>query len=286
MTYAKFLRLLPLPLRAAVMAVDGFMRHEGWALSGYIAYAVTLALFPFLILAFAVASVLTTPEDLDALVGLLFEFAPQDVVKDIEPELRNVLSAQRTGLLTFSGLGALWAASSGLEAFRIAFDRAYEIKAPRHFALRRGINLLIVLLGSIVASVLGLALVLAPLAIRLAQSFFELNLPYGLTFARYAIGVASLTTFLFVMHAALPSRSVWTRRLWPGVLATITLWTTAAGAFSHYLATFNPLTATYGGLTGVIVTLLFFFLSGAVIILGAELNAALDAAEKDDVAGA
>ncbi len=286
MTYEKFLKLLPYPLRVLALATDGFMRHEGWAFSGYIAYAVTLALFPFLIFAFAVAAVMTTPEDLDALVHLLFEFAPKEVAEDIEPELRNVLAHRGSGLLTVSGLGALWAASSGLEAFRIAFDRAYEIEAPRHFVLRRLVGLVVVLLGSIVASILGLALVLAPLAIRLAQDFFDVSTPYGLGLARYGIGIASLTLFLIVMHVVLPSRSPRTRRLWPGIFVTITLWTIAAGAFSNYLVSFNPLTATYGGLTGVIITLLFFFLSGGVIIFGAELNAALDAVEKDDGTGA
>lgn len=264
-------------------AALSFNRHEGVVLAGYVAYAGLLAIFPFLIFAFAFAAATTGPAELEALVDLLFEFAPDEVAAELEPVLRNVL-AQRGGggLLTFAGLAALWASSSGVEAFRTAFDRAYEVETPRHVVLRRLIGLALVLVGAVSAAVLGFAVVLAPLMMELASTYLGLDAPLGIGVLRYVIAVLALTVFLYLMHLMLPSRPPRVLRLWPGIVATIAIWTAAASAFSFYLALAPSFSATYGALSGVIVTLLFFFLSGAVIIYGAEINAALARREAEE----
>ena len=75
--------------------------------------------------------------------------------------------------------------------------------------------------------------------------------------------------------AALPGRKITLKRLWPGVVVTTLMWLAAAGGFSIYLSFTPTYTVTYGTLAGVIITLMFFYLTGATIIYGAELNAAL-----------
>ena len=82
--------------------------------------------------------------------------------------------------------------------------------------------------------------------------------------------------FLLIMHRVLPGRRVKGSRLWPGVLVTTILWVTAASGFSIYLSFTPTYTVTYGTLAGVIITLMFFYLTGATIIFGAEVNAALN----------
>ena len=82
--------------------------------------------------------------------------------------------------------------------------------------------------------------------------------------------------FLLVMHRVLPGRRLTGFRLWPGVLVTTVLWVVMAVGFSIYL-TFTPTyTVIYGTLAGVIITLMFFYFTGATIIYGAEVNAALN----------
>jgi membrane protein len=67
-------------------------------------------------------------------------------------------------------------------------------------------------------------------------------------------------------------------RLWPGVLASVLIWSMAATGMSVYLAYAPSYAVTYGTLAGVIVTLLFFYLTGVALIFGAEVNAAINAA--------
>lgn len=256
-------------------ALSSFGRHEAGILSGYIAFAGLLAMFPFLIFATALAAATIGPAELDALIDLLFELAPPEVAGELEPVLRRVLAERRDGVLTVAALGALWAASNGVEAFRAAFDRAYESPKLRNVVLRRVLGLVLVVVGAVVAAVLGFAVVLAPLLIGLAETLVGVSVPFGAGLARYAVAALAMAVFLYMMHLTLPSAPAAEVRRWPGILTTMAVWTLAATAFSWYLAFAPGFSATYGALAGVIVTLLFFYLSGAVIIYGAEVNAAL-----------
>jgi membrane protein len=252
-----------------------FDRHEGFVLSGYIAYSTLLAVFPFLIFATALAGATIGPEQLDALIGLVFEVAPAEVAEQVRPVLEEALGPDRPGLLTFSALAAMWFASNGVDAFRTGFDRAYQPDRPRNFILARLITVVFVLLGAAAALIMGVAVVLAPAALKVLDAWFGVSAPWGLGALRYLLALAAFALFLWLMHRILPSRRPGRRRIWPGILATLAVWTTAASLFSAYLANFGRFSVTYGSLAGVIVTLLFFYISGAIIIYGAEINAAL-----------
>lgn len=261
----RFLRLLRL-------SYAHFQADEGWTLAGYIAFASLLAIFPFVIFAMSLASATVGPEELQALIDMLFDIAPENIASAIEPVLREVLGNGR-GVLTLAGVGAIWASSNGVEAFRVAFDRAYGVVEPRSMVMNRLVGLGFVVGGAATFSLLGFVVVLAPLVIRFITDVLALELPLGLGVLRYAIGLAAFALFLWALHALLPSRPTRKLSLWPGILATIVLWTAGAMAFSTYLSYAPSYSVTYGGLSGAIVTLLFFYLTGVVMIFGAELNA-------------
>ncbi|MDF2232133.1 YihY/virulence factor BrkB family protein [Albimonas sp. CAU 1670] len=268
-------------LKVLWSAAMRFQEHEGFMLSGHIAYSALLALFPFLIFCTSFAAATIGPGELQALIELMFEIAPEQVADAMRPILEQALGVERRGLLTISGLGALWAASNGVEAFRLGFDRAYQPPNIRNFVISRAVGLVFVMIGTGAALIMGFAVVLAPLIIELTQMLLGRAPPFGMGLLRYIIALAAFALFLYMMHAILPSGRPRARRLWPGITATILLWTAAASAFSVYLARFPTYTVTYGGLAGVIVTLLFFYLSGAVILYGAEVNAAIHRREAE-----
>ncbi len=261
----RFLRLLRL-------SYAHFEGDEGWILAGYIAFASLLAIFPFVIFAMSLASATIGPAELQAMIDMVFDIAPENIASAIEPVLREVLGHDR-GVLTLAGIGAIWASSNGIEAFRVSFDRAYGVVQPRSMVMNRLVGLGFVLVGAVTFSLLGFVVVLAPLVLRVISEVFQVDLPAGLGIARYAIGIAAFALFLWSLHAILPSRPTRRLTLWPGILATILLWTAGAMAFSAYLSYAPSYTVTYGGLSGAIVTLLFFYLTGVAMIFGAELNA-------------
>ncbi|HEU0223625.1 MAG TPA: YihY/virulence factor BrkB family protein [Paracoccaceae bacterium] len=251
-----------------------FNANDGSAMAGYIAFAMLLAMFPFVIVAVMVASLIIGLEQSRATIAALVELLPPNVADTIEPMLLDVVKVDRGSVLTLSALVAVWSSSSGVEAFRTAFDRAYEVEDPRPIWLSRLVAIAIVFLGTATFLVAGVGIVFGPLLFHLLGEVFGIVAPGSVTALRYTLGVIVFIFFLLVLHLVLPP---WRRgrRLWPGVIVTALLWFAGAVAFSVYLRYAPSFTITYGTMAGVVVTMLFFYLTGAVIIYGAELNASL-----------
>jgi membrane protein len=257
-------------------AIDRFNRNDGSAMAGYIAFTCLLSIFPFLIFATTLIGVLVGPSRTDEITHALFELAPPHVAMTLEPVVEEVLGKQSERILTLSAIFAIWVASNAIEAFRTAFDRAYAVRAPRHIITNRAIAILFVFIGAFVALILGFSIVLSPLLIRLLQDFAHLELPGITSYLTYLFGVIVFIVFLRLMHRYLPHRRMKLAVIWPGVMVTTVLWVLGALAFSVYLSWTPTYSITYGALAGVIITLLFFYLTGAVIIFGAEVNASLN----------
>jgi len=253
--------------------VQRFNAHGGDVLCGYIAYSLMLAVVPFLIFATALTGFAVGQQGAEMALDMLFEGVPEHVTETLEPVLLEVVGQRRGGILTLSALGAIWAASAGVEAIRIGLDRAYDVGDARHVALNRLIAIGVVLFGFAIFTVLAVLIIFAPLLFALVEKWTKIEIPLEADLVRYLIGLAVLFLSLWAMHRVLPSRAMRGMRLWPGVAASVLIWLMAATGMSVYLAHAPSYTVTYGTLAGVIVTLLFFYLTGAAIILGAEVNA-------------
>ncbi len=206
----------------------------------------------------------------------LFRGVPDHVALTVKPVLLEVVGQRRGDILTISALVAIWAASNGVEAIRLGLDRAYGVPRARHMALSRLIAVAFVLGGYLVFTLLAVLIIFAPLAFVLIEKWTTVRIPVGANLVRYAVGIAVLGGSLWAMHRVLPSRRTRGLRLWPGVLASVIIWSLAATGLSIYLAYSPGYTVTYGTLAGVIVTLLFFYLTGLALIFGAEVNAVIN----------
>ena len=126
------------------------------------------------------------------------------------------------------------------------------------------------------AALLGVSILFSPLILRFLEHVLLRPVPALASWLTSLFGVLVFIGFLLVMHRTLPGRRMKGSRLWPGVMVTTVLWVAFASAFSIYLSFTPTYTVTYGTLAGVIITLMFFYLTGATIIYGAEVNAALN----------
>lgn len=270
------IRYLGYMARIAGKAVVRYNRNDGSAMAGYIAYTSLLAVFPFLIFASAMAGSMIGADQSDKVIDSLFQLLPEHIALTIQPVAREVLSQPGGGVITLSAIGAIWVASTGFEAFRIAFDRAYDAEDKRPFWITRGLSVLLVFLATAVFVMLGVVVIVGPLIRRMIDEYFEAQMPFGASTLLYFVSALVLAVFLLLLHRVLPSRRLKTPSLLPGVIVTGVIWMSAASVFSIYLRYAPNYTITYGALAGVIITLLFFYVSGAAIIYGAEINAALD----------
>lgn len=255
-----------------------FQDDQADVLSGYIAYSAMLAVFPFLIFATALAGLVIGPEGAAGAAAALFDVLPDNVAATLEPVLRDVAGQRTGGIVTASGLFTIWAASNGVEAVRLALDRAYRVAEGRHIALNRLIAIGVVLGGIATFLVIAALIIFAPLGFHLLERWTGARVPLGVAPLRYFVGLGVFALFLWLLHRVLPSRSMAGLAIWPGIATSVGIWALAATGLSVYLAFAPAYTVTYGALAGVIVTLLFFYLTGMAIVLGAEVNAALAAA--------
>ena len=138
-------------------------------MSGFIAFSGLLSLFPFLIFAATLIGIMVGSERSEPIIEALFEIAPEHVALTLAPVVEEVLGKQSSEVLTLSALFAIWVASNAVEAFRIAFDRAYAVPDPRNFFENRALAIGIVFLGAIVAALLGVSILFSPLILRFVQ---------------------------------------------------------------------------------------------------------------------
>jgi len=132
-----------------------------------------------------------------------------------------------------------------------------------------------VIVGIFVFFSLGLTIVLGPLILGLIQTYFGISVPNGTGLMRYLFGGVIFVSFLLFLHRVLPRHSYRIKKLWVGVLVSTVIWIVAATGFSIYLGYTPTYTSTYGTLAGVIITLVFLYITGMAIIYGAEVNAVL-----------
>ena len=256
--------------------VRRFNDDQSAVLAGYIAYASMLAGFPFLIFTLTLAGEIIGARYSAEAIAALFKAVPTHVAQTLEPVLQEVIGVDRGGVLTVAALGTIYAASNGVEAIRIGLDRAYDIESPRNFVMNRLVSVAFVLIGFLVFGCLAVLIIFAPLTFRLVEDLTTIEIPASADVARYIIGGGLLYWMLWLMHRFLPARRMRYMKIWPGIVVSMLFWVLLASALSIYLAFAPSYALTYGALSGVIVTLLFFYLTGVAIIFGAQVNAVIN----------
>lgn len=261
----------------ACRAADQFVAHEGFELSGYAAFTALLSLFPFLLFLTALSGYLGDAGVAERLLAIAFEFAPEDVVETLRPVIFEVLTQRHASVLTVSIAFALWSASSGLEALRTILNRSYDIVETRPLWVLRPQSVLIVVLSATLATIASGVIIFGPALLKLLRWLLVDPLLSDAAWAslRYGLAAAIATGGLASLHLTLPNARLSLRMVWPGAVATALLWLGGASLFTIYVDNFANFSITYGSLGGIILTLLFFYVTAILFAYGAELNAAL-----------
>jgi membrane protein len=254
------------------------IKDDAQGLASQLAYYFVLALFPTLLFLLAVASFFPLQNLTDDVVGLLAPFAPREILDIITQELTRIGNGNHGGLLTVGLVGALWSSSSAMVAVIGAMNKAYDIDERRPWwrvrltaiAITIALSVLIVIAFTLVVAGPELADALARLfAFGDVFTWTWRILQWPFVFVMVAVGMGVI--YFFAPHA----RQLW---VWitPGSLVATVLWMLGSLGFRLYVVEFGNYEATYGALGGVILLLLWFWLSGLVIVIGAEINAELE----------
>ncbi len=240
--------------------------------AGNLTFKGVLALFPFLIFLVALASLLLTPKSTESLVQGLSKFAPKQVTDIIAQQLHSLQEGGGAGLLTVSALGAFWAASNGIIALMTALNTAYDVKEGRPWWKVRLVAIGCTAFAAVASLVAGLAAIATPavahfLGEPLGTIVLWLRLP--------AAGIVMMGVWA-VLYYVLPDTQQSFKFITPGSVVGVVIWVIASYGFSLYVANFGKYEATYGALGGVVVLLMWMWISAQVLLIGAEINALIE----------
>jgi len=252
--------------------------EDGFVHAGNIAYMSLVALFPFLILAAALTRLLGNGGDAQLAVVNILARLPMQVRDVLAAPITEVLQGRSGNLLWFGAAVGLWTAASFIETIRDILRRAYGVKYSASFWQYR--------LGSM-AGIVGAVLLLMiafglTIALTSAHHYVVARLPFSeglahrLGLYRILPGATLYVTFYILFLALTPSRYRKIEcRKWPGALFVTLWWLLTVELLPDAIGLFGGYALTYGSLAGVMVALLFFFVIGLGVVIGAELNAAL-----------
>jgi membrane protein len=251
--------------------------NDGFIHAGNLAYLSIVALFPFFIVAAAVAHILGANQDAMLTVTNVLRRLPPDVAATLREPIQEVLTVRTGTLLWLGAIVGLWTATSFVETIRDILRRAYGVKYCAPFWEYR-LGSILLILGAVLLLMLAFA-VSATLTLlhHLIEQWFPLAQDVASTLGLYRLVPAATLFFTFyVLFLALtPSRYRRRCRKWPGALLITGWWLGTVELLPPVLDLFGGYTRTYGSLAGVMIALIFFFVVGLGVVIGAELNAAL-----------
>jgi membrane protein len=247
-------------------------------LAAQLAYYFFLSLFPAVLFLLALASFFPLDNFTDDVIRTLRPIAPREVLSLLEDQLRRLSNADSGGILTIGILGALWSSSAAVVAIIGSLNRAYDIEEGRPWwkvrltAVGLTIALAFFLLVSFTLVVAG------PSIAEYLASAFGFGTAFEWTWKilqwPLAFGLAS-TAIGLVYYFAPDAEQDW---VWitPGAVLGTLLWVLVSLLFRFYVVNFADYNATYGAVGGVMVLMLWFYLSSLSILMGAELNAEIE----------
>ena len=256
-----------------------FLADDGWAISSHIALSTLMALFPFLIVLTSLAGFFGSKELADQAAGLLLQVWPKQVADTLSSQIHDVLTTTRGDILTIGAVLAVYFASNGVEALRVALNRAYAMVEPRRWYWLRLESIGYTLLAAFTSLAMAFLIVLGPLMVEAARRHIPIIVETNekfLNIARYSITIFALVVALFVLHAWLPAGRRGFLQILPGIAFTLIASIISGTVFGQYLARFaNNYVTMYAGLASAIIALVFLYFMAAIFVYGGELNAAI-----------
>jgi membrane protein len=251
-----------------------------WAAA--LTYYTVLSIFPALIALISILGLVgQNPQTTNALLKIIDDIGPSSAVDTFRGPIESLITNKSgAGILLVVGLAtALWSASSYVGAFMRASNSIYEIDEGRPFWKLRPTQLVVTLVMVLLVAVVGIAVVVTgPLASAIAG-------PIGLgsaavtawNIAKWPVLLVLVMLILAILYYWAPNvRQQSFRWITPGSVLAMLVWILASAGFAVYIANFGSYSKTYGSLGGVVIGLIWLWISNIAVLLGQELNAELE----------
>jgi membrane protein len=250
-------------------------------LAAALTYYAVLALFPAAIALLSLVGIFGQgTKTVDTLLGILSNVGASSVATTLKPTLIALSKNSGAGFALILGLlAALWSASGYVGSFGRAMNRIYEIREGRPFWKLRPVMLLVTFIAVVLCAVVALALILTGPAAQAVGNAIGLGSTVVLIWniAKWPVILVIVVVIVAILYYATPNvkqpKFQW---ISVGAVVAIVVWILASIGFGFYVANFSSYNKTYGSLAGVIVFLLWLWITNLALLFGAELDAELE----------
>ena len=257
-----------------------FSKDQCTDLAAGLTYYAVLALFPALLAIISLLSLFNQgPSGTAALMGIVKDVAPS-AANTLQSTVTQLTASHAGGIGLIIGLaGALWSASGYIGAFGRALNRVYEIDEGRPFYKLRPVMLLVTIIAVILAALVAVALVVSgPIARAVGSAVGLGNTAVTMwNIAKWPVILAVVVAVVAVLYYATPNiKQPKFRWISVGAAIAVLVWILASVGFGFYVANFSSYNKTYGSLAGVIVFLLWLWITNLALLFGAEIDAEIE----------
>lgn len=267
--------------KKAIRLIDDlYCRYEDdevTALGAQMTYYFILAFFPFLIFLMSLAGY--TPLTSEEVLANMADFIPETSALIIVGIVRELLRQRNDALISIGMIATFWAASNGITAMIKGLNKAYDEAETRPWWKIKGIALLFTLAVAAVILLSFSLLVFGHLLGEQMLKLFKVDDPqhYEAVWRifKYVIpGSVMVVVFMF-LYRYVPNRRLTFRGVLPGSMFASFGWIATSLLFSFYVNSINNYSGMYGSIGGIIVLLIWLYLSSILILIGGEINATL-----------
>ena len=252
-----------------------FSHDNTTGMAAQLAYYFLLAIFPLLIFLLSIVPLFKIEQGL--ITGFIQDYAPSEISGLLEGIINDVLSNSGGGILSIGLILTLWSASNGMTALMNAFNVAYDVEDSRNFVKAK-------LLSVFFTVILSLSVILTFVLIVFGEQIG--NLMFGViglddqfsfiwNLVRSILPVLLVFVVFFIMYMTAPNIKLKIKSVIPGTIFTTVAFLGASWSFSYYVSNFGNYSATYGSIAGVIILIFWLYITGVIIILGAQINSIL-----------
>jgi membrane protein len=255
-----------------------------WAAA--LTYYAVLSLFPAFIAMISILGLVVDPATITRVVtDVVRQLGPADAVSTFEGPINQISANRSTALfgLIFGVSVAIWTASNYVGAFMRASNAVYEREEGRPFWLLKPLQLLVTLILVLMAALVVLSLIVTgPVAQAIGDAVGLGDAAVtAWNIAKWPVMLVVVMLMLAILYWSAPNaKPAGFRWISPGSVVAVLVWVVASAGFAFYVANFGSYNKTYGALAGVIVFLVWMWITNIAVLLGAELNAETERARE------
>lgn len=244
-------------------------------LGAQLAFFFLLSIFPLLIFLVTLLPYLSLSQD--QIYSFMEEVVPAEVYVLIESTLEEILTNQNTGLLSFGILATIWSASLGMDALIKSLNLSYKVTENRPLLIARGMSILMTIL---LIFILIVALALPVFGEQLGLlifSFLGLEEGFLALWSSIRFTIPAIITFVAcaIIYWLAPNVKMNILSVLGGAAFAAIGWLVTSYLFSIYISNFGNFSATYGSIGGVIILMLWLYISAMLLIIGGQINAVM-----------